>query len=366
MIRIGVVTLHSNAITVERKHQIVYSASWLPRCCRLCEPTNSLFFILGIVKMVTNDTATPVENPTARSFQIGPFVRRSLKILLVAYTLVAVLLGFFQRKLLYHPRKAKPLQVEADLALMKLYPDAKDVRLTCTDGTKIGAWLLTKAVGQKDAPRPLIIYFHGNANNRASRAPWYEIFAAIQADVLAIDYPGYGDSEGTMTEGGMYQSCDATWAYATEQLQYAPSEIILAGTSLGGAAAVYTAAQQSNSATQPAALVVTATFSSMVDVAASLYAWLPVSSILVDRYPSADRIPNVKCPIVILHGNADRLVYTKHGQALFDAAPAESESGQPKRWKTLDGIGHNGLVRLAGKQIQQEFQTVIDHLKQQR
>ncbi|MEP3481873.1 MAG: alpha/beta hydrolase [Fuerstiella sp.] len=284
----------------------------------------------------------------------------------MAYTLVAVLLGFFQRKLLYHPRKEKPLLVEADLALMKLYPDAKDVRLTCADGIKIGAWLLTKTVGPDDDRRPLIIYFHGNANNRASRAPWYQIFAEIEADVLAIDYHGYGDSEGTMTEGGMYQSCDAAWGYATEELQYAPSEIILAGTSLGGAAAVYTAAQQTDSVKQPAALVVTATFSSMVDVAASLYPWLPVSSILVDRYPSADRISNVKCPIVIIHGNADRLVHTKHGQTLFDAAPAKSESGQPKRWKTLDGIGHNGLVRLAGTQIQQEFQSVIDNLKQQR
>lgn len=303
-------------------------------------------------------------------------MRRALKLILVAYTLVAILLGFFQRKLLYHPLTASQLPVTADRRLMSLYPAAKDVRLKCADGTSIGAWLLQKTDStpvQQPADanlstkrRPLILYFHGNAMNRASRGPWYQIFAAVDADVLAIDYHGYGDSEGKITEGGLYQDCDAAWAYATSKLNYAPSEIIIAGTSLGGAAAVYTAYQQKDADQQPAALFVTATFSSMVDVAGSLYPWLPVGALLVDRYPSAERIPEVKCPIVVLHGDQDELVYPKFGKALFDAAAAKSASGQVKRWVLLEGVGHQGLVRLAGDQIQQALQTVVDTMTKQR
>lgn len=316
--------------------------------------------------MDTNDKSTSSEKQPARSFHAGQQVRRTFKIILVAYTLVAILLGFFQRKLLYHPLKAKELPVASDRDLLKLFPEAQDVRLTCPDGTEIGAWWLHRAEAQNAPRRPLVLYFHGNANNRATRGPWYQVFAAVEADVLAIDYHGYGDSEGKMSEGGMYQNCDTAWAYATQELNYAPSEIIVAGTSLGGAAAVYTAFQQTDSAKQPAALVVTATFSSMVDVAGSIYPWLPVSAILVDRYPSLERIPSVKCPIVMLHGDKDRLVYPKHGRTLFDAAAANSESGQPKRWVSLEGVGHNGLVRLAGKQIRKEFQSVVNNLKRQR
>lgn len=322
--------------------------------------------------MVVNDNSAAAENQNPKSFHGGQQVRRGLKLILVAYTLVAVLLGFFQRKLLYQPLKAKELLVASDRELLKLFPQSENVRLTCTDGTKIGAWWLHRDGGtpanpaQKGLRRPLILYFHGNAKNRASRGPWYEVFAAVNADVLAIDYHGYGDSEGQMSEGGMYQNCDAAWNYATKELKYPPSEVIIAGTSLGGAAAVYTAFCQKDATQQPAALVLTATFSSMVDVAGSLYPWLPVGVLLVDRYPSAERIPDVKCPVVILHGDQDRLVYPKHGRTLFDAAAAESESGHPKRWVSLEGIGHNGLVRLAEKQIQNEFQTVVNNLKQQR
>ena len=330
-------------------------------------------------------------NLNLKSFSGGQRVRSAVKIVLVVYTLLAVMLGFFQRKLLYHPSTAKKLPIASDRELMKLFPASKDLRIKCSDGTEIGAWWLnhqetapTKPNGTTDdvaaatatdhreaseaaqngSRRPLILYFHGNANHRGSRGPWYQLFAAVGADVLAIDYHGYGDSGGSMSEGGMYQDCDAAWAYATQELNYAPSEIIIAGTSLGGAAAVYTAFKQKDETQQPAALVVTATFSSMLDVARSLYPWLPVTAILVDRYPSAERIPEIKCPIVIMHGDQDRLVYTKHGQKLFDLAPARSQSGHPKRWVTLAGIGHNGLVRLAGKQIQKEFQTVVNQLNQ--
>lgn len=321
----------------------------------------------------TNDSAPSAKAVSPKSLYGGVQVRRFLKFLLITYTLVAILLGFFQRKLLYRPYKAESLQVAADRELMELFPDSKDFRLTCADETKIGGWWLHRApAGSKGTAseattrRPLILYFHGNARHRGTRGPWYKLFSNVGADVLAIDYHGYGDSEGSMTEGGLYLSCDAAWKHATETLNYKPSEIIIAGTSLGGAAAVYTASKRKDDDQQPATLIVVSSFSSMVDAASSLYPWLPISAILIDRYPSDERIAEVKCPIVILHGDEDRLVHQRHGQKLFDSAPPKSDSGRPKKWVNLNGIGHHGLVRLASDQIQPQFAAVVQMVAQQQ
>lgn len=321
---------------------------------------------------MVNQTSESTQIQHPKKINWGQQVRRVLKIALITYTLVAILLGFFQRKMLYRPDKAKSLPVAANREIMRLYPDSKDLKLTCADGTKIGGWWLYRKVSKantgqlENARRPLILYFHGNARHRGTRGPWYNLFADVGADVLAIDYHGYGDSEGRMTEAGMYLSCDAAWTHATKELKYKPSEILVAGTSLGGAGAVYTAFQRKGDESQPAALVVISSFSSMVETAASLYPWLPVGALLMDRYPSENRIKDVECPIVVLHGDQDRLVYPRHGRKLFDAAPEKSESGHPKQWVNLNGIGHHGLVRLGADQIKPVFNSIVQRVIQQR
>lgn len=321
---------------------------------------------------MVNHNSEPQQIRRSNRSYWGRQIRLVLKLTLISYTLVAILLGFFQRKLLYRPAKAQSLPVSADRELMQLFPDSMDLHLTCSNGTKIRGWWLHHDVSQaseatpSDARRPLILYFHGNAQHRGTRGPWYQLFAEVGADVLAVDYPGYGDSGGKMTEAGMYLSCDAAWNYATGSLNYTPSEIIVAGTSLGGAGAVYLASQKKSEHDKPAALVVMSTFSSMVDTAASLYPWLPTSALLMDRYPSDKRIPKVRCPIVILHGDRDQLVSQQLGLKLFEAAPATSECGFAKRWVSLDGVGHNGLVRLAADQIRPEFASLIQTVMQQR
>ena len=92
-----------------------------------------------------------------------------------------------------------------------------------------------------------------------------------------------------------------------------------------------------------AGLMAVASFSSMVDVAGNIYPWLPVKAILVDRYPSDTRIPLVKCPVVILHGDEDSLIDQQFGRRLFDAAPENSADGTPKQWISMTGVNHNNV-----------------------
>ena len=284
-------------------------------------------------------------------------MKRFLRSMLIIYTLVVILLGFFQRKLLYHPVKTGPLTVASFRETMHLFPAATDVSLTTADGVTIKGWLLQQKSGMNSIEtggRPMVIYFHGNAGNRAMRTSWYQIIASAGADVLAIDYHGYADSDGTMTESGLEMDCDAAWEYATKTLSYEPQDIFIAGTSLGGAAAVYLTAKQCEAKQVPAGMFVASTFSSMVDTGASLHPWLPVGAVLVDRYPSDQRVPKISCPILMLHGDMDRVVKQKLGQKLFAAAPEESAMGVAKKWVNLPGTGHNDLMGNSGRLIQRE------------
>jgi len=296
-------------------------------------------------------------------------MRRLLRIIFVSYMLVLILLGFFQRRLLYHPRKSPDLSVAQFGDITSIFPAASDVSIRCTDGITIRGWLLhNEAVDPHTdvVRRPLVIFFHGNAGDRAGRVGWYRIFQQAGADVLAMDYHGYGDSEGAMSESAMQADCVATWNYATETLGYKPADIIVAGTSLGGAAAVLTAVAHVQPDDIPAGLLVVATFSSMVDVAGSTYPWLPVKAILVDRYPSDTRIPTVKCPVVVLHGDRDTLVDQQFGRKLFDAAAATSADGTPKQWVSMTNVNHNNLAEAGRKFVLPELQSLIERWQQRQ
>ena len=294
---------------------------------------------------------------TKRAGRAGSVIRRLLRGFLIAYTLVAVLLGFLQRSLLYHPQKASNLAVAGFGDVTTLFPAATDVQLTCRSGTAICGWLLRKSEApEATTTRPLVIYFHGNAGNRAGRGAWYETFDKAGADVLAMDYHGYGDSGGRMTEDALELTADAAWEFAVGKLGYHASNIVIAGTSLGGAAAVYLASQQSESGNLPAALVTVATFSSMVDVAGSHYPWLP----------SAQRIVKVSCPVIVMHGDNDTLVQQQFGRRLFDAAPQKSVCEIEKRWVNLRNVGHNDLLSTGREHIHREVNRIVTAVNQQR
>lgn len=310
-----------------------------------------------------------MSEPNTPKRSLGNLVRRLLRIVFITYMLVIILLGFFQRRLLYHPRKSLDLSVAQFPDTTRIYPAASDVSITCDDGITICGWLLqaTPVDPQTDTvQRPLVIYFHGNAGHRAGRVGWYHIFQRAGADVLAIDYHGYGDSGGDMSESAMEADCVATWNYATQKLGYKPADIIIAGTSLGGAAAVLTAAAHVQPDDTPAGLVVVASFSSMVDVAGSIYPWLPVKAVLVDRYPSDERISSVKCPVVIFHGDRDSLVDQKFGRKLFDVAPEKSTSGVAKKWISMTNVNHNNLADDGQRFLLPELRSVVDRWRNQR
>lgn len=282
-----------------------------------------------------------------------------LKAGLLAYLIVVMALTLLQRRLMYHPSRATFLDVARSQRVVELFPDAENVSVKCDDGITIRGWHLQHRLDPKNEAaerRPLVIYFHGNAGDRSMRGPWYELFHNLGWNVLAYDYHGYGDSDGKISETALQLDCVAIWKSALEDLHYKPQQIMVVGTSLGGAAAIYTAARACEEDQPPAGLVTVATFSSMVDAASFHYPWIPVRLVLADRFPSIERIQKVTCPMLMMHGDADRVVPQSLGRRLFDAAPKQSAAGIPRRWVDLPGFGHNGLPVYAADLLLPELQ----------
>ena len=288
--------------------------------------------------------------------------KKPLRTLFAVYFGLVILLGFLQRKLIYHPTVANELPVAEFPNVTRIYPEAQDIRLCCSENTELGGWLLKSSPGttSEKIERPLVVFFHGNAGDRSGRFWWYHALSQSNVDILAIDYHGYGDSLGEPSEEALYRSAEAAWTYAVQDLGYSSSQVFIMGVSLGGAAAVHLAYETCQSGESPAGLIVVATFSSMTDVASSHYPWLPVRAILVDRYPSEEKISQVTCPILNLHGDQDRIVEQNCGLQLFEAAPAESACGFRRRWVNLSGAGHNDLLASHGNVIANEVQQFVD------
>jgi len=160
--------------------------------------------------------------------------------------------------------------------------------------------------------------------------------------VLLFDYRGYGGNPGRPTEDGL--AADARAAEAWLRAQPDVDRIVYFGESLGAAVAVGLAVQR-----PPASLVLRSPFTSLADVGAVHYPWLPVRRLLLDRYPSIDRIASVRAPLLVIAGDRDDIVPAELSRRLFDAG------AEPKRYVLVPGAGHNDPDLLDGPQMIDEM-----------
>ena len=249
---------------------------------------------------------------------------------LCLYVGIAAVLYFAQRSMMYFPDTAHVTPKEAGFA------KAEEVTLTTVDGEHPRVWHV--------APRgnePVILYFHGNGGALRYRVDRFQTLAADGIGLVALEYRGYGGSNGTPTEKGLIADAEAAYAYAVER--YPVSQIVLWGESLGTGVAVALAAEKPVSR-----VILEAPFTSAAAVGAQRYWFLPVSLLLKDQFRSDERIGKVKAPLLILHGLKDQTVPYAMGEKLFDLA------NQPKHIvRFLDG-GHedldaNGALHAVGR-----------------
>jgi uncharacterized protein len=238
----------------------------------------------------------------------------------IAYVGFAALLFLFQDRLAYYPQLGREIHSTPREHGM----DYEALTLDTADGERLDAWFVP-------APQAhgVVLFLHGNAGNLSHRMDSIAMFHRLGYAVLIFDYRGYGRSSGHPSEAGLHQDAETAWAYLTGARGVAPENIVLFGESLGGALAAHLAARQ-----RPGALVLASVFTSVPDLAADLYPWLPARWLARLRYDTRAVLAQADCPVLVAHSPDDEIVPFRHGQRLFEAA------AQPKVFLPLAG-GHN-------------------------
>jgi len=250
-----------------------------------------------------------------------------------AYVLLVGLLYVTQRSMLYHPIATRISPAEAGL------PEAQEVVLTTSDGEKLIAWHVPPR-----GDKPVVIYFHGNAEIVPWRAKRHKVTITDGTGLIAVNFRGYGGSTGAPTEDGLHRDALAAYAFAAER--YAPQRIVVWGHSLGTGIAVRLASEK-----PVGKLILEAPYSSTVDVAASLFPYVPVRWLMKDQLRSDERIGKVHVPLLIMHGVQDDVISIKFGERLFSLA------NEPKRFIRYDKGGHIDLDEYGAGEAVHEFLT---------
>jgi uncharacterized protein len=244
-----------------------------------------------------------------------------LGLVAVAYAALAAAVYALQERLLYLP--TTPLEGSpADLGLRY-----EDVHFHAEDGVALHGWWIPA-----DTARVSVLFMHGNAGNISHRLQSIQLFHELGLNVFIFDYRGYGRSGGRPGEDGTYHDARAAWS-ALLARGAMPAATVVLGRSLGGAVAAALAREVS-----PAALIVESTFTSVPDLAATLYPWLPVRALARIEYDTRSRLRERSCPLLIVHSTEDELIPYSHALALLAAA------NDPKALLTIRGPHAGGFL----------------------
>jgi len=247
----------------------------------------------------------------------------AIQIGLLAYAGLAALIYFKQDALVFQAPMDRGFQ--ATPASIGLRFDA--LTLATEDGEKLDGWHVPTRTGTPG--RGLAIIFHGNAGNIGHRLDYLRMFHDLCYASLIIDYRGYGRSSGKPSEDGTYLDAAAAWLHATQLLGYPAEKIVVFGESMGGAVAAQLATTQ-----RPAALVLASTFTSVPDLGAEIYPWLPIRPLARIRYDTFERLARITAQVLVIHSRSDDIIPFAHGERLFAAAKP------PKQFLEIEG-GHN-------------------------
>jgi hypothetical protein len=251
------------------------------------------------------------------------------------YLVLMVLLWAFQERITFPaPRAALP-----DPHTVLGYGERVELRMR--NGTQLAGWYLPPMAAEVGAGRrktagtfagirrPLpssaaLLWFYGNGETIGAIWPIIRDFRPPGAALLVVDYPGYGASGGRASEAGIYEAGDLAYEMIARRPDVDSHRIYVYGRSLGSAVATRVAAEH-----EVAGLILESPFTSARDMAARHYRIFPRGLVRL-KLDNLETIKRVRCPVLIFHGTADRLVPIEMGRRL--AAAARGEGGG--RWNS--------------------------------
>ncbi|HJO39064.1 MAG: alpha/beta hydrolase [Vicinamibacterales bacterium] len=278
----------------------------------------------------------------AKSAVMTPWWRTPIRIGATAAAVWLLLVGglmLFERHLIYFP--IGPLAAEPrDYGL-----DAEELRLRASDGVELHGWHF-----RENGDR-VLVWFHGNAGNISHRLDNAQrLVRRFGLDIILVDYRGYGLSDGTPDEAGLYLDGLAMYQAALDA-GFASGQVVVFGRSIGAAVALDVAVKR-----PVGALVLESPFLSLPELARRHYPFVP-AALVRTQFDSRRKIARVSAPMLVLHGDRDDIVPIAHGRTLFDLAP------EPKRFHTIHGAGHNDTYDVGGDDYWEAWRVFLEGLK---
>jgi fermentation-respiration switch protein FrsA (DUF1100 family) len=270
---------------------------------------------------------------------------RAVRILILVVVGLAACIVMFENKFIYFPSKypdggwdiANTPAREGD----ENVPVVEDCWFVASDGVKLHGWYSEPKINTLSTrfvvdTQPVLLWFHGNAGNVTDRYEMLRMLVRLPARILIIDYRGYGKSEGSPSESGLYKDARGAWDYLLTTRNVRPDRIIIFGESLGGAIAIELATH-----VPPAGLIIQSSFTCIADMAATVIPGFP-SFLLRTKMNSLEKISRVPCAKLFIHSHVDEVVPYRLGRRLFEAAH------EPKQFYEVPGAGHNDTYIVGG------------------
>ncbi len=196
------------------------------------------------------------------------------------------------------------------------------------DRGELDAWWLPSDL----ADAPVVLYFHGNYRNIGNNLEHAQRLHQLGYNVLLADYRGYGKSSGgEPSELKVFEDAETVWQYLIKQRGARPGQSFIYGHSLGGAIAINLAVHHP----EAAGLIAESTFTSMQAMGEKDYGFLPIGYLLNQRFTSLQKVPQLKIPVLFIHGTWDKKVPVGMGKQLYAAAP------EPRKLLLVEGGEHN-------------------------
>lgn len=273
--------------------------------------------------------------------------RRAVNVLIeivVGLVLVVVAFRVFENRFIYFPPRYPEGFVPPESYGLRV----EEVWIATEDGVKLNAWYLPRPTSPK-----VLLWFHGNAENIGYGLGRMKTFSRLGMNVLAVDYRGYGKSEGSPNEVGVYRDAEAAYRYLVGSRHFQPRDIVVFGQSLGGAVAIDLASRH-----ECGGLIVESSFTSAGEMARRMFRIPLMEYVPGSRFDSLAKIARVRAPVLIAHGTRDEMIPFSMGQRLYQAA------AEPKSFVPVEGAGHNDVLPVGGEQYLERLRIFVKELSE--
>lgn len=238
--------------------------------------------------------------------------------------LMLAMLRWFEHRQVYHPSREWSATGEA------LGRPWQEVRFRAVDGLQLSGWFFPAPTHSVRSPLAVLVC-HGNGGNLSHRLALYAALLETGVNVFAFDYRGYGHSEGRPDEEGTYRDAQAAQAWLTQH-GFPPRNTVVFGESLGGGVAAELARRE-----PVAGVILQSTFTSVPDLGAELFPFLPVRWIATVHYDTLRKLPQLRRPLLLMHSRSDRLIPFHHAERNLAVA------NEPKRLWEIRGDHNDAL-----------------------